>query len=103
MECAGTGPVYLAQDAMEVVVVPLEGETLTIESPSFLALNSGLRTDVKFAGLGGAALRSRAFHDTVAGKGLVAAALRRAGIWLRSPPGCRWSWTRRRTSRSRAN
>lgn len=71
MECAGTGRVYLAQDAMDVVVIDLEGQTLTVESQHILALTSGLRTDVKFAGLGGLSAGHGLATTTVTGPGQI--------------------------------
>lgn len=71
MECAGTGRVYLAQDAMDVVVIDLEGQTLTVESQHILALTSGLRTDVTFAGLGGLSAGHGLATTTVTGPGQI--------------------------------
>jgi uncharacterized protein (AIM24 family) len=48
MECSGTGVVYLAQDATEIELVELSGDTLQVESSALLAVEGGLRTDVTF-------------------------------------------------------
>lgn len=53
MECTGTGRAYLAQDALDVTVVHLENDTLTVESEHILAVTAGLKLDVQFAGLRG--------------------------------------------------
>jgi uncharacterized protein (AIM24 family) len=72
MECTGTGVVHLAQDATEVELVQLDGETLQVESSALLALDAGLRTDVVFAGLRGASSGQGLFTTTVSGRGTVA-------------------------------
>lgn len=53
MECNGAGRVYLAQDALDVTVVDLDNDTLTVESEHILAVSPGLQLDVQFAGLRG--------------------------------------------------
>lgn len=53
MECTGTGRVHLAQDALDVTVVDLQNDTLTVESEHILAVTDGLKLDVQFAGLRG--------------------------------------------------
>jgi len=53
MECSGAGRVYLAQNAMDVTVVSLDNDVLTVESEHVLAVTSGLKLDVQFAGLRG--------------------------------------------------
>lgn len=53
MECTGTGRAYLAQDALDVTVVQLDNDTLTVESEHILAVTAGLKLDVQFAGLRG--------------------------------------------------
>lgn len=53
MECTGQGRAYLAQDAMDVTVVELNNDTLTIESEHILAVNGQIKLDVQFAGLRG--------------------------------------------------
>lgn len=72
MECTGHGLVYLAQDAMDVVVIDLDGDTLTVESEHLLALTAGLRTDVKFSGLTGLSAGHGLATTIVAGQGQVA-------------------------------
>ena len=53
MTCTGSGRVYLAQDAMDVTVVQLQSDTLTVESEHVLAVTEGLQLDVQFSGLRG--------------------------------------------------
>jgi uncharacterized protein (AIM24 family) len=53
MTCTGVGRVHLAQGAMDVTVVQLAGEVLTVESEHVLAVTDGLALDVQFAGLRG--------------------------------------------------
>lgn len=72
MECTGHGLVHLAQNATEVELVHLAGDTLQVESSALLALDSALRTDVTFTGLRGAASGQGLFTTTVTGNGTVA-------------------------------
>lgn len=72
MECAGTGIVYLAQDAANVTVVDLTGEPLQVESQQLLALTSNLTTNVTFAGVRGGVSGQGLFTTTVSGHGQVA-------------------------------
>jgi uncharacterized protein (AIM24 family) len=53
MECTGEGRVYLAEDALDVTVVDLDNDTMTVESEHILAVTAGLKLDVQFAGLRG--------------------------------------------------
>ena len=72
MQCSGTGTVWFAKDAMDVVIVELAGDTLKVESEQLLAISDGLRTDVAFAGLRGASSGQGLFTTTVTGTGAVA-------------------------------
>lgn len=72
MQCSGTGTVWFAKDAMDVVIVELDGDTLKVESEQLLAISDGLRTDVAFAGLRGASSGQGLFTTTVTGAGAVA-------------------------------
>lgn len=87
MECAGSGRIYIAQDAMDVTVIDLAGDSLTIESQHILALTSGLRTDVKFAGLGGISAGQGLATTLVAGQGQVAVTSDGPLIGLEVAPG----------------
>jgi uncharacterized protein (AIM24 family) len=53
MECSGSGRVFLAENALDVTVVDLDNDTLTVESEHILAVTAGLKLDVQFAGLRG--------------------------------------------------
>ena len=72
MECTGTGVVYLAQNATDVELIELAGDTLQVESSALLAVEGGLRTDVTFTGLRGASSGQGLFTTTVTGHGTVA-------------------------------
>lgn len=73
MTTSGTGRVYLAENAAEVVVIPLQQERIFIESSSLLAFDDGLRTNTVFAGLRGATSGQGLFTTTLEGSGQVAA------------------------------
>ncbi len=69
MECQGQGRVYLAQDALDVTVVVLDNDRLTVESQHILAVTDGLRLDVQFAGLRGMTTGQGLATTTVTGSG----------------------------------
>ncbi len=87
MTCTGTGRVHLAQDAMDVTVVGLAGETLTVESEHILAVTDGLRLDVQFAGLRGMTSGQGLATTQVAGTGQCAIVSRGPLIALAVTPG----------------
>ena len=72
MQCTGQGTVWFAKDAMEVLIVELNGDTLKVESEQLLALSDKLKTDVAFAGVRGASSGQGLFTTTVTGFGTVA-------------------------------
>ncbi|MGH3734815.1 MAG: AIM24 family protein [Micromonosporaceae bacterium] len=72
MECTGNGRVYLAVTGQNVTVVNINNEMLQVESQQLLAIAGNLRTDIKFAGVGGAASGQGLFTTTVTGQGQVA-------------------------------
>ncbi|WP_194829509.1 AIM24 family protein [Nocardia sp. XZ_19_231] len=72
MECNGNGRVFLAVNGQNVTVVNLNNETLQVESQQLLAFAGNLRTDVRFAGVGGMSAGSGLFTTTVSGQGQVA-------------------------------
>ncbi|MEV0550182.1 AIM24 family protein [Nocardia salmonicida] len=72
MECNGNGRVFLAVNGQNVTVVNLDNETLQVESQQLLAFAGNLRTDVRFAGVGGMSAGSGLFTTTVSGQGQVA-------------------------------
>jgi uncharacterized protein (AIM24 family) len=69
MEVKGTGRAYLAQDALDVTVVRLENDKLTVESEHILAVTEGLKLDVQFAGLRGMTPGQGLATTTVTGSG----------------------------------
>ncbi len=87
MECSGTGRAYLALDARAVTVVDLANDTLSVESSSVLAVTAGLKTDVKFAGLGGMTSGQGLATTTVTGNGQVAVLSDGPMIVLEVSPG----------------
>ena len=72
MTCTGHGTVWFAKDAMEVLIIALNGDTLKVESEQLLALSDKLKTDVAFAGMRGASSGQGLFTTTVTGHGTVA-------------------------------
>ncbi len=72
MEITGQGTVYLAHEATEVNLVPLQGDTLLVESESLLALDGQLRTGVQFTGLRGVTTGQGLATTKVEGHGTVA-------------------------------
>lgn len=72
MECTGNGTVWFAKDAMDVLLVELTGDTIKAESDHLLAVGTGLKTDVAFAGLRGATSGQGLFTSTVTGHGTAA-------------------------------
>ncbi|MFC4373980.1 AIM24 family protein [Nocardia halotolerans] len=72
MEATGHGRVFFAVNGQDVTVVNLNNETLQVESQQLLAFAGDLRTDVRFAGVGGMSSGSGLFTTTVAGQGQVA-------------------------------
>lgn len=72
MECTGKGTVWFAKDAMEILLVQLQGDMIKAESDHLLLLDAGLKTDVSFAGLRGMSSGQGLFTSTVTGQGTVA-------------------------------
>lgn len=69
MECQGQGRVYLAQKGLDVTVVALDDDRLTVESEHILAVTAGLRLDVQFSGLRGLTSGQGLATTTVTGRG----------------------------------
>lgn len=72
MEISGQGTVYLAHEATEVNLVPLQGDVLLVESESLLALDGRLQTGVQFTGLRGMSSGQGLATTKVEGHGTVA-------------------------------
>lgn len=70
MTCSGQGEVYLAENAVNLHIVELNGRTLCINASNVLAFDTSLRTDVRrieSAGLPGGGM----FHLEIGGNGTV--------------------------------
>jgi uncharacterized protein (AIM24 family) len=72
MTCTGHGTVWFAKDAMEIMLVELQGDTLKAESEQLLALSDKLTTDVAFSGIRGMSSGQGLFTTSVTGYGDVA-------------------------------
>jgi uncharacterized protein (AIM24 family) len=72
MDVSGKGVVYIANMAMEINLIQLNGEKMWVEASNLVALESKLKTDQKFNGLRGASTGSGLFTTTVEGQGTVA-------------------------------
>jgi uncharacterized protein (AIM24 family) len=72
MTCSGSGTVWFAKDAMDVMLIELSGDTLKAESEQLLALSDKLTTDVTFAGVRGMSSGQGLFTTSVTGYGTVA-------------------------------
>jgi len=71
MKVTGRGDVFLADDAMEIHLVKLEGESLTINGSNVLAFDSTLTWDIKRIE-GASMLAGGIFNTTFTGAGTVA-------------------------------
>jgi len=87
MEVTGHGTVYLAHEAAEVTLIPLQGDTLYVESESLLALDAGLRTGVQFVGLRGMSSGQGLATTKVEGHGMVAILSDGPAVALEVVPG----------------
>lgn len=87
MECTGAGRVYLAEDALDVTVVDLDNDTLTVESEHILAVTQGLKLDVQFAGLRGMTTGQGLATTRVSGTGQCAITSDGPMIGLQVAPG----------------
>ncbi|MGD9958675.1 AIM24 family protein [Nocardioides sp.] len=87
MECTGAGRVYLAEDALDVTVVDLDNDTMTVESEHILAVTAGLKLDVQFAGLRGMTTGQGVATTKVTGSGQCAITSDGPMIGLEVSPG----------------
>jgi uncharacterized protein (AIM24 family) len=73
MKCAGRGDVFLAQDAQEIHVVDLDGDSVTVNGRNVLAFEPGLDWDIRR--VEGASMFSGGLFNTVfTGRGRLAIA-----------------------------
>jgi uncharacterized protein (AIM24 family) len=87
MEVTGHGTVYLASKATEITLIPLQGDTLFVESESLLALDGQLQTGVQFTGLRGMGSGQGLATTKVDGHGMVAILSDGPAIALEVGPG----------------
>lgn len=87
MEVTGSGTVFLASNATEITLVPLQGDTLFVESESLLALDGQLQTGVQFIGLRGMGTGQGLATTKVEGYGTVAIVSDGPAIALEVTPG----------------
>lgn len=87
MDCSGSGTVYIANEAQEINLIELAGETLFVEASNLVALSDGITTDQKFTGLQGATTGRGLFTTTATGKGTLAVTTDGPAIVLEVSPG----------------
>jgi uncharacterized protein (AIM24 family) len=97
MRCRGTGDVFLAQDANELHVLDLDGDSVTVNGANVLAFEPGLTWDIRRVE-GASALSGGAFNMVFTGTGPAGhqrlrhagGAEHRRGADLRRPAGGGW-------------
>ncbi len=73
MKITGTGEVFVADSAMDIHLVYLEGETITVNGRNLLAFDAGIDWDIKKIEGGGSAMMAGGLFNTVlTGTGWVA-------------------------------
>jgi uncharacterized protein (AIM24 family) len=73
MKITGTGEVFVADSAMDIHLVYLEGETITVNGRNLLAFDAGIDWDIKrIEGGGGAMMAGGLFNTVLTGTGWVA-------------------------------
>lgn len=87
MDCSGSGTVYIANEAQEINLIELQGDTLFVEASNLVALSSGIKTDQKFTGMQGATTGRGLFTTTATGSGTVAVTTDGPAIVLEVAPG----------------
>lgn len=102
MQVTGQGTCYFADRASEINLVSLHGDKLYVEASNLLCTGAGLRTGTTFTGLRGGATGNGLFTTTVEGTGQAAIMSDGTAVVLRVSPSTRCSWTRARTSPTRA-
>ncbi len=87
MDCTGSGTVYIANEAQEINLVELNGETLFVEASNLVALSSSIQTDVKFNGLRGMSTGQGLATTVATGNGTLAITTDGPAIILEVSPG----------------
>ncbi|MBJ7471919.1 MAG: AIM24 family protein [Solirubrobacteraceae bacterium] len=87
MDCTGSGTVYIANEAQEINLVELAGETLWVEASNLVALSSSVKTDVKFNGLRGMSTGQGLATTVATGNGTLAITTDGPAIILEVAPG----------------
>jgi uncharacterized protein (AIM24 family) len=71
MKVTGQGDVFIANDADEIYVIDLEGDSITVNGPNVLALDGGLKWDVRRVE-GAGMFAGGLFNTVITGQGRVA-------------------------------
>lgn len=72
MKVSGSGEVFLANQAQDIHLIPLDGDSITVNGQNLLAFEDGIEWDIKAVeGLGGM-LAGGAFNVELSGRGQVA-------------------------------
>lgn len=87
MDCVGQGTVYIANEAQEINLVELAGDTLWVEASNLVALSSGVQTEVKFNGLRGMTTGQGLATTAASGSGTLAITTDGPAIMLEVSPG----------------
>ena len=87
MDCTGNGTVYIANEAQDINVIDLAGDTLFVEASNLVAIDASIKTDQKFNGLRGATTGQGLFTTTATGHGQLAITTDGPAIVLEVAPG----------------
>lgn len=87
MDCTGSGTVYIANEAQEINLVQLAGETLFVEASNLVALDPAIKTEVKFTGLQGMTTGRGLATTAATGHGTIAITTDGPAIVLEVSPG----------------
>lgn len=72
MKVSGSGEVFLANQGQDIHLIPLDGDSITVNGPNLLAFEEGVEWDIKAVeGIGGM-LAGGAFNVELSGRGQVA-------------------------------
>jgi uncharacterized protein (AIM24 family) len=81
MKVSGSGDVFLAENADEIGIVHLEGESITVNGPNVLAFESALSWDIQRV-QGASMLTGGLFNTTFTGAGALAVAVHGTPVLL---------------------